>query len=479
MPRRSKAAPAAATSSRQAYSRRTDPPRPFYVSCRACRDGAKFSILGDSTQYKGTFIVKDREVVVLSNSPENRGIKCHWEAKTRTKLTKADGKYCPVSCAECGADIGRIYSYLPFYPDVEGVGRVALFNDCIVFGFDIPEFSSGTQTPTSLHTDEQSEMSQSQEESARYQDSDDQVEDEPENQHEDQLDPEDIAEDILSLKRFCLTLDENQETLSKRLQNSQNSTQTLQNELTDLKDTFKSFETRLSAVESSVQNRLRALESALQIILENQTQNHLSVAVADVQSNNVETTSRRSNISVEIPAKRRHRSPSPKPVVDQQSQNISPPLSEEPTDESNKDTTSESKQLETRGTRGTKSQPRQAESTNPSNAQEAGGDEEKSRQARDEEGTRAETSIVISDDESDYDDKAEYTVEHASKRARLNKKDDKKKQQQQSTHAKKKRGRPSIGSSAKQELRIDKPDVDEDYDDEGMTRKVTRYKRSS
>ncbi|KAK6504105.1 hypothetical protein TWF506_002317 [Arthrobotrys conoides] len=473
MPRKSKAVPAPAPA---VYSRRTDPPRPFYVVCRACRDEMGISIFGHSSKYQGTFIVKDREVVVLEYSPENRSINCHWETKTRTKLTKADGKYCPVSCAKCGADVGRIYSYLPFYPDIEGVGRVALFKDRIHFDYDIEQPSSGTQTPTSPNTDDRSEIPQSQEEPVQdspYQGSEDHVETQP----EDKSVSEEIADDILALKRFCLTLDEHQETLSKQFHGSNRN---FQKELDDLKGSFRSFETRLSAVESSVQNRLTALESALQILLE--SQNQKNAPVADAQSKNVETTSRRSNIIVEIPVKRRHRSPSPKPAADQQSQNISPPLSEEPSDESNKDTTSKSKHAETQTTRGTKSQPRQAESANPSNAQEAGGgggDEEKSRQARDEEGMRAETSIVISDDSSDDDDGSESAAEHASKRARLNGKSKKQKQRQQSVSAKKKRGRPTIGSSTKQELRTDKPDEDEDYDDRGTTRRTTRSKRSS
>ncbi|KAF3113971.1 hypothetical protein TWF569_010284 [Orbilia oligospora] len=480
MPRKSKVTPPPAPApTPSVYSRRTDPPRPFYVVCRACRDEMGITIFGHSSKYQGTFIVKDREVVVLEYSPENRSINCHWETKTRTKLTKADGKYCPVSCAKCGADVGRIYSYLPFYPDIEGVGKVALFKDRIHFDYDI--VSSGTQTPTSPNTEDLSEVSQSQEESvqdSQYQGSEEHVETHP----EEQSVSEEIADDILALKRFCLTLDEHQETLSKKFHSSQNSTRNIQRELEDLKGSFKKFETRLSAVESSVQNRLTALESALQIILENQTQSN--APGADAQDGNVDITSRRSNVVVEIPVKRRHRSPSPRPAADQQSQNISPPLSEEPSDESNKDTTSKSKHAETRTTRRAKSQPRQADSTNPSNAQEAregGVDEENSRQARDEEGTRAETSIVISDDESDDDDGAESAAEHASKRAKLNSKSkkEKKQQRQSSIPAKKKRGRPTIGSSTKQELRTDKPDENEDYDDRGTTGRTTRSKRSS
>ncbi|KAK6342778.1 hypothetical protein TWF718_008165 [Orbilia javanica] len=476
MPRRSKAA-SAATESLQ----RTDPPRSFYVVCRACRDDMELSVIGHSSKYQGTFIIKDKEVMVFGYDPENPSISCHWRTKVRSKLKKADGEYCPARCARCGSDIGRIYTYLPFYPDVEGLGRIALFKDRIRFDYDIERLSPDTQTPTSVNTDDRSQITQTQEDSiadSQYHSSSSRIEE----RHRDRPSPspEGVAEDILLLKRFCLNLDETQDNLSKQLQSSKNADKDFQRELDDLRDTFKTFESRLSAVESSVQNRLAALESALQILLENQAQNN--TPVMDVQRY-VEPTSRKSNISVEIPVKRRHRSPSPKPVGDQLSQNISPPLSEEPTDESNKDTTSKSKHSETRTARSTKSQPRQAESTNPSGAQEAGGDDEKSRQARDDEGTRAETSIVISDDESDDDDRVESAAEHASKRARLNNKNDKKKQQQQQQqpqpYAKKKKVRLLLGSSSKQELRTDKPDENEDYNDQGTAVRVTRSKRSS
>ncbi|KAK6533033.1 hypothetical protein TWF281_007195 [Arthrobotrys megalospora] len=459
MPPKSAAAAAASTSGSLETFEAPDPQRPFNV---LCRDSQCRAILGHSSDFQGIFPLEDAQVLVLGFKEDGKIIR---KQRIKTKKTTADGHKC------CEAKIGRIFTIIPAYPHLEGRERVTLFRDSILIDH-LDQSSSNAETPASRpsrQTDDQSQDDQT-------------IGGQPEDQEPtDVPSSEEMAEDILGLKRFCLNLDETQEILSKQVaelqtshQAPQNPNQDLQKELDDLKCTFKTFEHRLTAVESSVQNRLTALESALQIILENQTRNHAQVD----RPSNTELSSRKSNISVEIPFKRMHRSSSPKPLTEQQQQNISPPPSEELIDESNEDTTSKSKHTETRTARSTKSQPRQAELTNLPNAngQEAGsGGGGGTRQARDEEGTRAETSIVISDDESDDDDDREYNVEHASKRARLSKKQ----QKQQQVHGKKKRGRPSIGLLAKQELRIDRPDEGEDDDYQGATGRVTRSKRSS
>ncbi|KAK6505481.1 hypothetical protein TWF481_007379 [Arthrobotrys musiformis] len=542
MPRKPAVVPAAATVPPAASSSKAkDSQRPFHVICRACENYEfTISVLGNSATYQGTFTVDGQEVVVVGyDSEKSDGIVCDWSTKVRTKLKTDDGykwKFRPVSCAKCATDVGRIYTYLPSYPDVEGPKKVALFKNRVSFNYDIDSssdadvaatLSSSPYKPNSqpgarfleslqypprqnpsghLKGKHKGNEGDDKEDEEEYEDGeeedgeDDDDEDEDEEGEEPTPTRKELAKDILSIKKFCLNLDETQDAISQSLELSQNPNKTLQKELSNLKKSFKSFESRLVAVESSVQNRLVALESALQIMLESQSESqpqYSQPTPLDNTQSSIDVSQRRSNISVEIPVKRRHRSLSPKqskpkykPFLEpsQSSQNISPPLSEEPADESRKNAKAVAKGKQTTA-RGTKSQPRQAESTNAPDAQETGEADEtegESRQSKDEGKKVTDTILIISDSESDYDDGTEPTAEHASKRAKLNNKGKKKQEQQTHSYAKKKRGRPSIGSLAKQELRAHRPDEDEDYNDDGgddgqgftALARITRSKKS-
>ncbi|KAF3919681.1 hypothetical protein ABW20_dc0105833 [Dactylellina cionopaga] len=301
------------------------------------------------------------------------------------------------------------------------------------------------------------------------------------------LNPTQLAQDITLLKRFCLTISEEQDNLATRVEQLKQPSSSSSDKLVDKKGKKKQEQPPDEDMQA-LKSRLTGIEESLQTVIKNQNKLMAQMKLHSKRSY--------SDFAVEIPVITRNRtSPSPGSAVQQQQQqqNVSPPPSiiSERIDDSTistattaeeagvgKNSKPAEKKLKPKSKLKQKTQPREADSAKETRT-EAG-----SADIQEPLAVPIDKPIVISDDGDDDDDDPEYsekgtTGAHTSKRARLSKgKDTSKKGKVGGS------GRASTGSVGTQELRVGGAGADDTTREKGRDSltgkpKAARSKKST